>query len=106
MEGRLEKIFVILWGWGHRGKGDCSRFSAIEFGMRLGELDLRSRRKDEDLSSVYLLPRQECPLGSQGVPVGVGAREKATNQGREIRREKSVGSTGDMNMGWGHRRLP
>lgn len=33
----VAKTFVILRGWGQRGKGDLSRFSAAELGMmRLG----------------------------------------------------------------------
>lgn len=36
-EGRLEEnAFVIHRGWGHREKGDHSRFPTTELGMRLG----------------------------------------------------------------------
>lgn len=31
-----EKVFVICWGWGRKGKGDHGKFPATELGMRLG----------------------------------------------------------------------
>ena len=36
VEGKLEKVFVMHLGWGQRVKGDHSRFSVTELGMRLG----------------------------------------------------------------------
>lgn len=39
------KFFVIDWGWSQIGKADCSRFPAIEVGMKLEALALRSSRK-------------------------------------------------------------
>lgn len=34
---------MILWGWGHGGKGDHNRFPATELGMRFGGLDLEEQ---------------------------------------------------------------
>lgn len=31
-----EKVFVICWEWGRKGKGDHGKFPATELGMRLG----------------------------------------------------------------------
>lgn len=61
-EGRLEeKVFVIHCGWGPRGKGEHSRFSATGLMMRWG--DPRSRRRGVKLSAVYLLPCDDVLLG-------------------------------------------
>ena len=49
-----------------------SRGSVIELGMRLGDWTWRSRGRDEDLLLAYLLLWLERPVGSQGVPDGVG----------------------------------
>lgn len=47
----LEKIFVIHWCCGQRGKGNRRRFPATDLGVRLGVkvwlLDLRSNKRDE-----------------------------------------------------------
>lgn len=45
--------------------------------------------------SVSLLPWQKWPVGYQGVPSWVGAREEAMSWGREIRRGRSLWSTAD-----------
>lgn len=47
------------------------RRSAIELGVRLVNWISRSRKGDEDGQSASLLPWQEQPVGSQGVPAGV-----------------------------------
>lgn len=44
-EGRLEKIFVIHWGWGQRENGKCSRCSATELEMRMVGLDLEEQKE-------------------------------------------------------------
>lgn len=51
-----EKVFVICWEWGRKGKGDHGKFPATELGMRLGGggLDLRSSRKCLCLPLAYL----------------------------------------------------
>jgi hypothetical protein len=56
----------------HRLRRGHSRGSVIELGMRLGDWTWRSRGRDEDLLSAYLLLWLERPVGSQGVPDGVG----------------------------------
>lgn len=76
-------FFVIPAGWCQRGKGDHSRFPATELGMKLGGLDLRSGKKSMGLPSAYLLP------------AGIGSWEKQQIGGRNFRKGRSVGSTGD-----------
>lgn len=49
---------MISWVWSQTVKGDLSRFSATELGMRLGGLTVQEQRS-EDLKSVYVVPRQE-----------------------------------------------
>ena len=36
----------------------------------------KSRKKDEDLQLTYLLPWQEQPVGSQGIPSETGVWDK------------------------------
>lgn len=44
-KGRLEeKIFVMHWGWGQRGKGHHSRFSTTELVMSLETLNLEEQK--------------------------------------------------------------
>lgn len=62
-QGRLgEKIYVIHWEFGQRGKGDHSSFSATELRMGLEDLVWRSRRRGGDLPAAYFLSWQERPL--------------------------------------------
>lgn len=80
-EERLEeKVFVISWRWGQRGRGDHSRFPTLELEMRLGELDLRIRRKGVALPLVYFLPSEEWSLHLQGGCLQVGVWDKATSE--------------------------
>lgn len=53
------------------------RKSAVELGMRPGDWTWRNGQRDEDLQLAYLLPCSEMPVGSHGVPCGVGASGKA-----------------------------
>lgn len=56
LEGKLEdKVFLICWGWGQRGKRDHSRFRRTELGIRLDKLDLRSSRRGVVLPSAFLM---------------------------------------------------
>lgn len=53
-EGRSEeKVLVILWGSGQRGKGDHSRFPAPELEMKLAGLNLKSSTRGVVLLSDY-----------------------------------------------------
>lgn len=54
-KGELEKVYVIHWMWGQRGRGDCSRCPATELGMRLGDLIPGNRGRGEGLQLAYLL---------------------------------------------------
>lgn len=56
------EIFIISWVWSQKVKGDLSRFSATELGMRLGGLTVEEQRS-EDLKSVYAVPLQEWHVG-------------------------------------------
>lgn len=44
-EGRMEKIFVIHWGWGQGNNGKCSRCSATELEMGMVGLDLEEQER-------------------------------------------------------------
>lgn len=57
-----EKVFVIHYGWGQRGKGPHSRFPAIEMRRKMGGLNPRRSRKYVGLLSSYLLPWDKLPL--------------------------------------------
>lgn len=46
------------------------------------------------LPSHCLLPREEWPLGLQGMPAAVGVWDKATSGRRKVRRGKSAGAGG------------
>lgn len=54
----MVEIFVLYLEWGLRGKGDQSRLSVIELGMRLvvWVVGSRSNSRDLDLTSAYLMP--------------------------------------------------
>lgn len=48
-----EKVFVIILGWGQRGKGDHIRFPATELGLNL---DLKWSSRDVNLPSITCCP--------------------------------------------------
>lgn len=56
------EIFIISWVWSQKVKGDLSRFSATELGMRLGGLTVEEQRS-EDLKSISAVPLQEWHVG-------------------------------------------
>lgn len=56
-----------------------------------GRLDLRNSRKGLGLPSHCLLPREEWPLGLQGMPSAVWVWDKATSGRRKVKRGKSAG---------------
>lgn len=87
---------MVLWGWGQRVNGGHSRFPDKDKGMRLGVLDLRSSMKDVGLSSAYLLPWEELPLGKYGVSAGVQVWDNSTTWGMKIRTGWFVRSTGSV----------
>lgn len=58
----VEEIFVILWGWGQRGKGKYNWHSAMELGMIMEDWIWRSRKTGRGLQSAYLQPFQERPV--------------------------------------------
>lgn len=60
----LEKVYVIHWIWGQRGRGDCSRCPATDLGMRLGDLIPGNRGRGESLQLAYLLSWPEYVLFS------------------------------------------
>lgn len=61
--GLEEKVFVICWRWGQRGKVDRSRFPAAEPEVTLREMELRNRRRGVDPPPSNLLPWEELPWG-------------------------------------------
>lgn len=58
-----EKVFVICWRWGQRGKGDGSRFPVAEPEVTLREMELRNRRRGLNPPPSNLLPWEELPWG-------------------------------------------
>lgn len=74
-------------GMGQRRVGNCSRFSAAELGMRLGDW---SKERGEDVKLACLLPWLEWSGSSQGMLGGVWVWYKAMSSGRKVRSEVSV----------------
>lgn len=60
------KLFMIHWGWSQTGKADCSRFPAVEVGIKLETLALRSSRR-----VVYQLFNQFVALGGEALELAV-----------------------------------
>lgn len=64
-EGWREGLSDLL-EMGSELKGDQSRCSEAELGMRLGAWNWNSKRIGVELSSAFLLPLEEQPWGLQG----------------------------------------
>lgn len=84
------KLFMIHWGWSRIGKADCSRFPAVEVGMKLEALALRSSRRVVDL-----LFKQFVALGGEALELAGGAHShgfwsKATRMRWKVRRGRTV----------------
>lgn len=97
-EGRLEEnVFVICWGWGQRGRRNLSRFPATDLGMRLGGLDLKKQKEGCGSVVSKLIALARIALGV--VSGALQSWDKAKSWGTEVRRGKSVESTGKAAQG-------
>jgi hypothetical protein len=96
-----EKVFVICWGWGQRGKGGCSRFSAADESARIGSGG--AKRDVWILLQPICCPGRSDPGDSMGYD-GVEIWDKETSWGREAKRGY-VGSIGNgIRVGEGYHR--
>lgn len=87
----MEKICVIPWGWGHKGKGDCYRA-----GDETVEIGPQEQKERHGFTFGLLASLAGMAIGLSGVPDGTEGRNKAASGRSEVRRRRSVGSTEDL----------
>lgn len=99
-EEMLEKIFMMHLGMGSEKKGRTQHVFCCRTGNGTGELDLEEQKEKQRYAVSLPVSLAGVAFGLTG-PAVVGCWDKATSQGRQVRRGISVISTEDRDRGQG-----